>query len=396
MKESVKSIKKYIILELLFDAVCTALSAFMPVLQKELFDTGIAGGVQRVIYIVGIYIAVQLIHTVFEYFCMLVTWKGAISFERSLKQKFFKSIFSMEYDEFCERPVAEYISLQGNDITALEQDYLQPIVDIVRSVNMLIIYGVVMYYWVDRRIMITVFVVSLVAVIGPKLTGELVAEKRDSYQKQMASYVVGITDLLEGFSHINRRTREHINHVHEELLSATADKRYAFGKGKTLSLSVNQLSIKIIRIAAFVSAGILLLQGEITIGTGVAVFGYVSSFVEPINSLLYDVNALQSVQKIKEHFMAYTEVSEQVKKAVPTQLQRGIEFAQVSSQIGDFKIENISFLFEKGKKYAIIGHSGSGKSTLLKMIAGHIQPDAGAVMIDDSAPKQIDMTYLIC
>ncbi len=40
----------------------------------------------------------------------------------------------------------EYVSLQGNDITALEQDYLEPVISIIRCVNMMIIvYGVVLF-----------------------------------------------------------------------------------------------------------------------------------------------------------------------------------------------------------------------------------------------------------
>lgn len=395
MKECIKPIRKYIILELVFDAICTILCAFMPILQKELFDEGLAEGAATIMFIVVAYIIVQVLHTIFEYLCMLVTWKGAILFEKGLKHNFFESLFSMEHDEFCRKPVAEYVSLQGSDITALEQDYLQPMVDIVRSVNMLIIYSVVMYWWVDWRIMITVFLASLVAVIGPKLTGERVAEKRNSYQKQMASYVSGITDLLEGFSLINNQTRKNISDVHEKMLAESANKRYAYGKGKTLSLSVNQLSIKFIRIAAFLSAGILLLQGEITIGTGVAVFGYVDSFISPINSLLYDVNALWSVKKIKERFLEYTDTKTPVSKPIAKKLEHGIELTHMSCKVGDFRIDDVSFLFEKGKKYAIVGHSGSGKSTLLKVIMGYIPPEQGKVLIDGSSSTQIDMSELI-
>ena len=40
-------------------------------------------------------------------------------------------------------------------------------------------------------------------------------------------------------------------------------------------------------------------------------------------------------------------------------------------------------IFEKGKRYAVIGSNGSGKSTLLKIIGGLIKPDKGAFFETD-------------
>lgn len=48
--------------------------------------------------------------------------------------------------------------------------------------------------------------------------------------------------------------------------------------------------------------------------------------------------------------------------------------------LGNFKLENISFLQSKNQKVALAGETGSGKSTLLKIIAGLEQPDDGEVL----------------
>lgn len=42
---------------------------------------------------------------------------------------------------------------------------------------------------------------------------------------------------------------------------------------------------------------------------------------------------------------------------------------------------DLSILIERGTKIGIVGPNGSGKSTLLKIIAGHMQPDAGEIML---------------
>ena len=45
-------------------------------------------------------------------------------------------------------------------------------------------------------------------------------------------------------------------------------------------------------------------------------------------------------------------------------------------------LKDINLAIEKGQYVSIIGHSGCGKSTLLNIMAGLIQPTAGAVLVD--------------
>lgn len=46
-------------------------------------------------------------------------------------------------------------------------------------------------------------------------------------------------------------------------------------------------------------------------------------------------------------------------------------------------LDKVSFRFESGKKYALVGQSGSGKSTLLSLILRFYDVDQGAILVDD-------------
>lgn len=55
----------------------------------------------------------------------------------------------------------------------------------------------------------------------------------------------------------------------------------------------------------------------------------------------------------------------------------------VSKQFGDLKaVDDVSFEIESGELVTLVGPSGSGKSTILNMIAGHLEPSAGSVLIN--------------
>src|ERR1700746_450897 len=49
---------------------------------------------------------------------------------------------------------------------------------------------------------------------------------------------------------------------------------------------------------------------------------------------------------------------------------------------GVHALENVDFACARGKIHAVLGENGAGKSTLIKIVAGVVQPDAGAMRLD--------------
>ncbi len=52
--------------------------------------------------------------------------------------------------------------------------------------------------------------------------------------------------------------------------------------------------------------------------------------------------------------------------------------------------ENLSYTFESGKIYAVVGRSGAGKTTLLSLLSGLETPTEGAVCFKDQDIRKID------
>ena len=53
-------------------------------------------------------------------------------------------------------------------------------------------------------------------------------------------------------------------------------------------------------------------------------------------------------------------------------------------------LRDISYEFEKGKMYCIIGKSGAGKTTLLSLLSGLAAPSAGSILFDGKNIADID------
>ena len=54
-------------------------------------------------------------------------------------------------------------------------------------------------------------------------------------------------------------------------------------------------------------------------------------------------------------------------------------------------LKDISFEFEKGNIYAIVGKSGAGKTTLLSLLSGLTKPTAGKLYLDEKDTQKKDM-----
>ncbi|MBL7828036.1 MAG: ABC transporter ATP-binding protein [Saprospiraceae bacterium] len=48
----------------------------------------------------------------------------------------------------------------------------------------------------------------------------------------------------------------------------------------------------------------------------------------------------------------------------------------------DWIFKGMSYQFEAGKRYAILGANGSGKSTLMKILSGHLSPSKGKLVYE--------------
>ncbi len=67
-----------------------------------------------------------------------------------------------------------------------------------------------------------------------------------------------------------------------------------------------------------------------------------------------------------------------------------LELHHISKTFGPLKANNdITYPFESGRIYAVLGENGAGKSTLMKIISGYQQPDAGGQMVINGTPVVI-------
>lgn len=166
------------------------------------------------------------------------------------------------------------------------------------------------------------------------------------------------------------------------------------------NLGLWQKAIVSTGLLAFFGTGVYLVSsGKITIGSFVALLGYVNM----LNSYLYLLGfyykslqeGLVTINRSEAIFEEKTEKYDDSQVRVLPEILGEIEFKNVSfAYEKETVLENVSFVAAPGQMIAVVGKSGEGKSTLLSLISRYNEPKRGKVLLDGTDLQKIPLSYL--
>lgn len=150
--------------------------------------------------------------------------------------------------------------------------------------------------------------------------------------------------------------------------------------------------------------GILVINGEMTLGMLLAFNSLFDSFSEPVNQL---VGFIQKIQTLKADLNRVEDINnyaqdERYADKKQTDLTRkklsgDIELKDISFGYSALKpplIEGFSFHLNSGDSIAFVGASGCGKSTVSKMVSGLYRPWAGEILVDGKKMTEVPAEVL--
>lgn len=138
----------------------------------------------------------------------------------------------------------------------------------------------------------------------------------------------------------------------------------------------------------FLYGGGRVIDGTLTLGTFTAFVAYQIRLVGPVQGLmgLYAGIAAAgvSLRRVHELLDERPEVSDPVRPAVLGRVRGELSFEAVSCGHGrgGAVLDGFGLRAGPGDVVALVGRSGSGKSTVADLLARHLDPDAGRVLLD--------------
>ena len=206
-----------------------------------------------------------------------------------------------------------------------------------------------------------------------------------------------------------------------ETIKASGAEKGVFGRWAGFQASVNTQQNKYIKMNTFLGviptvvtsltnivvlgAGVyLVLHGSFTVGMVMAFQGFMSSFMQPANSMISAGQSLQEMITQMERVddvMSYPTdpyLEEREKTADYEKLTGAIEMKDIVfgyAPLGDPLITDFNLSVKPGQKIALVGRSGCGKSTLAKLLSGLYQPWSGSIEFDGHPISEIDRNVFI-
>lgn len=304
---------------------------------------------------------------------------------RQYRQTAFEKISRKGISAFAKEHTGRYLSALTNDVTAIEQQYLEQLLPMVDCcLSFLIALGMMLYY--SPLLTAVVLMGSLLPMLVSILMGPRAAKLETDVSDANEDFLSRIKDLLSGFGVLKSFKAEAEAKVQFDRANETVEtaKRAKRNFGALMSAAGNGSGLAM-QMSMFVIGAVLAIRGSINPGTVLAFVNMVNLVLRPIEKIPTFLAGRKAAFALAEKLARITEENAvSGGEAIAPKLDKAIAFDHVSFGYEEGKpvLKDISLRFEAGKKYAIVGGSGSGKTTLLNLMMGSGSYQ-GSVTVDE-------------
>ena len=372
-----------------------------PLFQKWIIDEVItARNLKYLAVLIAGLVAAYALHQVVQIGDNYVRHTLGEKFILDLRIRLYAYLQKMSLSFFERTSTGELMSRVTNDLSALEQFVTHgsalTAVDLVRLTG-----GTVILFMLDFRLAVLVLIPIPILALALRHYNTKVRPVYRGVRARLGNINAKLQDNLAGIQVIQAFGREDL----EQKRFAAASERYYNARVK--GIRYWSVFFPIIRfvgalgtVAVLGVGAVMVVNGEITLGTLVAFLSYVTSFYEPINRLTEVDNIFQQAiaagERIFELLDQTTEVRDASHAIELPPIRGEMVFDQVTFRYGtgDRILHDIGFKMAPGEMIALVGPSGAGKTSIANLICRFYDPLKGQVTVDGYNLRDVKLNSL--
>jgi subfamily B ATP-binding cassette protein MsbA len=145
---------------------------------------------------------------------------------------------------------------------------------------------------------------------------------------------------------------------------------------------------------------VMVVNGQLTLGTLVAFLAYTASFYQPINRLTEIDNVFQEAiaagERIFELLDEVPEIEDAPEAVTLSSIQGEVVFEDVHFRYGtgDEVLHDVAFHMASGEVVALVGPSGAGKTSIANLLCRFYDPIHGRITVDGHDLHQVELASL--
>ena len=289
------------------------------------------------------------------------------------------------FDQYKTGDILTRATLDLDKVSEVLQVGLMQMISAILS----IVIGLGVMIYLSPLLTLGIVIILLVSLF---LTNRL-AHKNQEYfsENQAALGAVGTKDEENYSGNLLIKAYNRQQATADELDKLNEAQFQAFKKAQFVSFAINPL-IRLINQLGFVTSavvgGIMVINGQLSIGLVQAYLQYVNQVSEPITQVSYVINSLQSafaaLERIFEILDQEEEVEEVLNLSVPENVRGEVAFKHVAFGYSPDKLlmEDVNFKVKPKQMVAIVGPTGAGKTTMINLLMRFYELTNGQIEVD--------------
>lgn len=368
----------------------------LPFLLSVIVDQGIAIGAIDVVLRIGIVmVVVTLITVIIRSMASYFSAKTAMGFSHDLRQRIFKKVNDLTFDETEQFGISSLITRTTNDVDNVEQFVLIAQRPLLRA-PLGFFGGLFMAFTAHARL--TLIVLALLPVIFAIIY--FIVRKVFPYFSKLQGALDRINLLmrqrLTGLKVMRAFNRDHLEEeifekANDDYYNHALNINYVLRTSRPLLTSIVGVTIVL---AVFVGAGYIE-EGSLEIGRLMAFVQYTTQMLTGLtmfaNLLTVFPRTSASIHRVEE-VINYPSRKvggvEKLEEAVHSIEAKNLSFTYPNANTP--ALNDINFKVNNGEVLGIIGGTGAGKSTLLKLFMQFYDPTNGELLINDKTIEALE------
>ena len=338
----------------------------------ELIDTASGNGRWSISEL----LIISFLIAAFFLFSSFLTYYAKPRYIRKAMQNYKETLFAKLTEKnimsFRSESTSTYLSALTNDCTSIEANYLDKEFWFIFRMTSFVTSLALMLFYSPVLTLVAIGVTFLPLTIS-LLSGKKLSKQEVTVSDRNKSFTATVADCLNGFSVVKAfRAEKPVSGLFSEENTKLENSKYKRTKLQIFINTLGQLSGMTAQVTVFFVGAYMALAGKgITAGNVIMFVNLMNFVVAPVAELPGLLAARKASRALIEKIAkSLSESSFAGGEEELQALENGISIKDVSFAYEEGKevLHNISFDFEAGKSYAIVGASGSGKSTLLNLI----------------------------
>lgn len=289
------------------------------------------------------------------------------------------------FDQYKTGDILTRATLDLDKVSEVLQVGLMQMISAILS----IVIGLEVMIYLSPLLTLGIVIILLVSLF---LTNRLAHKNQEYFSENQAALGAVGTKAEENYSgNLLIKAYNRQQATADELDKLNEAQFQAFKKAQFVSFAINPL-IRLINQLGFVTSavvgGIMVINGQLSIGLVQAYLQYVNQVSEPITQVSYVINSLQSafaaLERIFEILDQEEEVEEVLNLSVPENVRGEVAFKHVAFGYSPDKLlmEDVNFKVKPKQMVAIVGPTGAGKTTMINLLMRFYELTNGQIEVD--------------